>query len=241
MKLSIVIPAHNEQDSIEKVVNDIVSELENERIVSEIILVNDNSTDDTPLILEKMASKNPNIKVVHNNPPKGLGRAIRKGLENITGDIVVITMADGSDESKDIIKYYKKIQEGYDCVFGSRFIKGSVVKDYPLLKLLMNRLGNKFIQVLFHIKNNDITNAFKAYRTNVIKAVQPLQSVHFNITVEIPLKAIIRGFSYATIPINWHGRKAGVSKHKLKELAKEYLVTVLYIWFEKLLLRYNQS
>jgi len=149
---------------------------------------------------------------------------------------VATVMGDLSDDPEDIVRCFRKIEEGYDCVFGSRFMKGSTVKDYPLTKLLINRLANNFIRMLFLIRPNDITNAFKLYRREVIKVIQPLQALYFNITVEIPLKAIVRGFSYTQIPISWYGRQSGVSKLGIREMGRKYLFTVLYIWLEKILL-----
>jgi len=237
MKLSIVIPAQNEEKVIENVVKEIVNELEKEKIAYEIIIVNDNSQDKTGEIAQKLSTQNPNIKVVNRKPPKGFGRAVKDGLEHITGDAVVICMGDASDDPKDIVKYYRKLQEGYDCVFGSRFIKGTIVKDYPKLKLFLNRIGNIAIKYLFRLKCNDISNAFKAYKREVIESIKPLISNQFNITVEIPLKAVVRGFSYTVVPINWYGRTSGVSKHKLKELQKKYLFSILYVWLERILLK----
>jgi dolichol-phosphate mannosyltransferase len=163
--------------------------------------------------------------------------AIRYGLTRITGDAVAIVMADGSDSPEDLVKYYRKLLEGYDCVFGSRFIRGSAVVDYPRHKLLLNRLANAFIRVLFGLQFNDITNAFKCYRREVIAGIQPLISPHFNLTVEMPLKALIRGYSYAVVPISWTNRAAGVSKLKIKEMGSRYLFIVLYLWLEKHLAR----
>jgi dolichol-phosphate mannosyltransferase len=237
MKLSVVIPVHNETACIKRVVDDLANTLELNNIDYEIVLVNDNSTDSTPRVLDSIASANKGINVIQSLPPKGFGRAIRTGLDNISGDAVVIFMGDGSDDSKDVVKYYQKILEGYDCVFGSRFIKGSNVRDYPKIKLILNRLGNKLIQLLFFVSYNDMSNAFKAYKTKVIKALQPLLSQYFNITVEIPLKAIIRGFSYAVVPINWNGRGSGISKYNIRELTKKYFFSILYVWLEKMLLK----
>ena len=237
MKISVVIPAKDEEKSIEHTVSCLRQVLEEAGLDFEIVLVNDNSSDTTPQIMEKLALADRHCVVVHRVLPAGFGRAVRDGLLAAGGDMVVIFMADLSDEPSDIIKYYRKMQEGYDCVFGSRFILGSSVDGYPGYKLLVNRLGNLFIQCLFLLKNNDITNAFKAYRKHVIKAALPLMADHFNITVELPLKAVVRGFSYATVPINWHGRKAGVSKHKLDELQKKYLFSVFYVFLEKIFLK----
>lgn len=237
MKLSVVVPVRNEQDCIKRVAEEILSELRATRLDFEIVMVNDNSSDATPRILEGLSRIYKEVKVIHAPAPNGFGRAIRRGLDNVCGEMVVIFMGDGSDDAKDIIKYYHKILEGYDCVFGSRFIKGSRVTGYPKLKLVLNRMGNTLIQLLFLIKYNDVSNAFKAYRIEVIKAIQPLVSQYFNITVEAPLKAIIRDFSYAVIPINWNGRESGVSKYNIRMLSRKYFFSILFVWLEKILLK----
>jgi dolichol-phosphate mannosyltransferase len=120
-----------------------------------------------------------------------------------------------------------------DCVFGSRFLRGSRVVDYPGFKLAINRLANLFIRLLFRIPLNDTTNAFKCYRREAIDGLRPILSNHFNLTVELPLKAIVRGFTYAVIPIGWRNRTHGVSKLKLQEMGSRYLFIVLYVWLEK--------
>jgi dolichol-phosphate mannosyltransferase len=237
MKLSVVIPAHNEEGCISAIIANLIKTLEAKRIEREIIVVNDNSTDNTPGVLEQLKRNHKEVKVINAPPPRGFGRAIRKGLENITGDMVVTFMADGSDDAEDVVRYYNKIQEGFDCVFGSRFIKGSQTTGYPKIKFILNRMGNILIQLLFWIKYNDVSNAFKAYRTEVIRAVQPLVSQYFNITVEIPLKAIVRGFSFAVVPIHWNGRVSGVSKYRIGELSKKYFFSILFVWLEKILLK----
>ncbi|MBI4436387.1 MAG: methyltransferase domain-containing protein [Candidatus Omnitrophica bacterium] len=237
MRLSVVIPIHNEEEQIERVVTALSQTLSSEGIDHEMVAVNDNSQDRTPLILSELSRKIPQIRIVTRKPPAGLGRAIREGLLHVTGDVIVIFMGDDSDSPDDVVRYLRKIEEGIDCVFGSRFVRGGFVKDYPFLKLLVNRLANFFIQCLFFVPENDITNAFKAYRKEVIDAVQPLEAEHFNITVEIPLKAINRGFSRAVIPIQWYGRRSGVSKLTLRVMGRRYLYTVLKAWLEKTLLK----
>lgn len=235
--LSIVIPAYNEEDCIVPTVHTIRQVLEQEKIDYEILVVNDNSKDNTEELLQQLNSENSKLRYINNYYPNGFGFAVRCGLENFTGDAVAVVMADSSDAPEDIVSYYRKLQEGYDCVFGSRFIKGGKVIDYPSHKLIVNRLANLFIKILFGLKFNDTTNAFKIYRKDVIEGISPLVSHHFNLTVEMPLKAIVRGYSYTTIPITWRNRTTGVSKLKLKEMGSRYLFIVLYIWLEKHLSR----
>jgi dolichol-phosphate mannosyltransferase len=144
-------------------------------------------------------------------------------------------MADGSDDPADLVRFYRKLQEGYDCIFGSRFIRGASVSDYPLLKLVLNRLGNLFIQGLFLIRYNDVTNAFKLYRRGAIAGIQPLLSSHFNLSVEMPLKVIVRGYKYAVMPSAWSNRKEGISKFSIREMGSRYLFTIFYCLVEKML------
>jgi dolichol-phosphate mannosyltransferase len=151
----------------------------------------------------------------------------------MAGDAVVVMMADASDDSKDVVRYWELLNEGWDAVFGSRFVKGGEVVDYPWLKLCINRLANFFIRVLFRYKLNDTTNAFKAYRRIAIDGCRPLLSPHFNLTVELPLKTIVRGFTWTTMPITWRNRQTGVSKLKIKEMGSRYLFICLYVWLEK--------
>ena len=241
--LSIVIPAHNEEDCIVSTVNAIADTMATENIHYEIVVVNDNSRDRTGDLLHGLSLDNGNLRYINNYYPNGFGFAIRCGLENFRGDAVAIVMADGSDSPADIVRYYYQLQKGYDCVFGSRFIKGGKVVDYPLHKLIINRLANLFIQVVFGLGFNDFTNAFKIYRREVIEGISPLISHHFNLTVEIPLKAVVRGYSYSVMPIFWQNRQTGVSKLKIKEMGSRYLFIVLCIWLEKMLSRgdYHRS
>ncbi|OKH40429.1 glycosyl transferase [[Phormidium ambiguum] IAM M-71] len=235
--LSVVIPAYNEEGSIAETVECISKLLGEHNIVYEILVVNDNSRDRTEEILQQLNVENSRVRYINNYYPNGFGFAVRCGLENFQGDAVAVMMADNSDDPQNLVDYYYKLQQGYDCVFGSRFIKGGKVIDYPLHKLTINRLANLFVQVLFGLKFNDTTNAFKAYRREVIDGVSPLLSHHFNLTVEIPLKAIVRGYSYTTIPIVWRNRKTGISKLKIKEMGSRYLFIVLYVFLEKWLSR----
>jgi dolichol-phosphate mannosyltransferase len=237
VKLSIVMPARNEEGCIITTLERFTALLSANLADYEIVVVDDGSTDATADRLRAFSTVQPAVIPVTNTGRHGFGMAIRFGLARITGDAVAIVMADGSDSPEDLLKYYAKLQEGYDCVFGSRFIQGGSVVDYPKHKLLLNRMANAFIKMLFGLKFNDITNAFKCYRREVIAGIQPLIAPHFNLTVEMPLKALVRGYSYAVVPITWTNRAAGVSKLKIKEMGSRYLFIVLYLWLEKHLAR----
>jgi dolichol-phosphate mannosyltransferase len=231
--LSIVIPARDEEGCIASTVEHLHIELRLRSVPHEIVVVDDGSTDRTWEILEDLRGRIPNLIPTRNPGPHGFGRAVARGLGTMNGDAVVVMMADESDDCRDVVRYWDKLNEGYDCVFGSRFIKGGGVIDYPKIKLFLNRVANYFLKVLFRIQLNDTTNAFKAYRREVIEGCQPLIAPHFNITVEIPLKAIVRGFSWTTIPITWRNRRTGRAKLKIKEMGSRYLFICLYIWLEK--------
>ncbi len=235
--LSIVIPAHNEADNLPSTITQIATVFQKENILHEIVVINDNSSDNTEQVLQALIQQHPQLRYVNNSPPNGFGFAVRKGLEAFLGDAVIIVMADGSDTPKDMVKMYQTLQQGYDCVFGTRFKKGTQLIDYPLHKKIINRLANWFIQLLFQSKYNDTTNAFKCYRRYVIAGLHPLLSHHFNLTVELPLKAIVRGYRYAIIPTDWHNRKHGISKLKIREMGSRYLFIVLYCFIEKFLSR----
>jgi dolichol-phosphate mannosyltransferase len=237
LKLSVVIPAHNEADVIGTTLTALIERLEPEDLEYEVIVVDDGSADGTSEAVAAVASENPRIRCIRNDGPRGFGYAVRRGFEAFSGDAVTLVMADGSDDPRDVILYYRVLEAGYDCAFGSRFMPGAIVQGYPRLKLIANRIVNFGIRALFRHGYNDTTNAFKAYRREVIEGAGPLVAPHFNLTVELPLKAITRGFSYAIVPTSWTNREAGDSKLQLKEMGSRYLFIVLYVFLEQHLTR----
>lgn len=231
--LSIVIPAKNEEGCIAATVEHLDVELRLHNVPHQIVVVDDGSTDSTWKILSELRTRIPTLQPVQNPGPNGFGRAIIYGFEHSAGDAVVIMMADESDDCRDVVRYWETLNEGWDAVFGSRFIKGGGVIDYPPHKLLLNRLANLFLRVLFGAPLNDFTNAFKAYRRAVIEGCRPFLSPHFNLTIELPLKTIVRGYSWTSTPITWRNRRSGESKLKIKEMGSRYLFIALYCWLEK--------
>ena len=236
--LSIVIPAHNEEGNIEQTLIGLENILDQESIEYEILVINDNSSDSTEEILQRLSSNR--VHYINNVPPHGFGYAVRLGLTAFRGECVVIMMADGSDDPKDLVRFYRTFQTGFDCVFGTRFSRDSKVMDYPLPKKILNRLGNQMIRFLFLTRYNDMTNAFKLYGRHVIAGLQPLLAYGFNLTVELPLKSIARGYSYTVLPNNWYNRKQGLSKFTIDEVAGGYLFIIFYCWLEKRLRNKSQ-
>ncbi len=232
---SVIVPAYNEAKNLPPTLGDLAKALRAEGIPFELLVVNDNSRDETAAVVEGMRAGIPEIRLVHNTPPGGLGRAVRCGLRNFSGDVVAVVMADSSDAPEDVVACYRKIEEGYDAVFGSRFRAGSKVTQYPPVKLYVNRIVNKMMQLMFMTPFNDLTNAFKVYRRHVIEGISPLQAAHFNITIEMSLSCIIRRYRIAELPIRWYGRTWGQSNLKLREMGRRYLCTLLMIWFERML------
>lgn len=231
---SVIMPARNEEESLPDTLRGIYETFTREGIPHEIVVVDDGSSDRTWAVLQELKATIPSLAPVQNNGLHGFGRAIIHGLDHSAGDAVVIMMADASDSPDHAVYYWRILNdEGYECVFGSRFIRGGKVVDYPRVKLFVNRIANFLVKTSFAISLNDTTNAFKAYRRTVIDGCRPLLSPHFNLTVELPLKAIVRGYSWKVIPISWHNRKYGEAKLKIKEMGSRYFFICAYIWLEK--------
>jgi dolichol-phosphate mannosyltransferase len=231
--LSVVIPARDEEGRVGATVEHLYVELRLHLIEHEIVVVDDGSTDSTWATLQQAMQRVPTLRPVQNNGEHGFGRAVSYGLDHAHGDAMVVMMADESDDCRDVVRYWEVLNEGWDAVFGSRFVRGGGVVDYPRHKLILNRMANLFLRIIFRAPLNDFTNAFKAYRRSVIEGCQPLLSPHFNLTIELPLKTIVRGYSWTVIPITWRNRRSGVSKLKIREMGSRYLFIALYCWLEK--------
>jgi len=232
------MPARDEEAALPETLREIYREFLAVNVPHEIVVIDDGSQDRTWEVLQALRREIPTLAPLQNPGPHGFGRAIIQGLNAMKGDACVIMMADASDSPKDAVKYWRLLNDqGYECAFGSRFIKGGTVVDYPRVKLFINRLANLFIRMVFRIRLNDTTNAFKAYRRNVIDGCRPLLAAHFNLTVEIPLKAVVRDFTWTVIPISWQNRKHGVAKLKIKEMGSRYFFICAYVWLEKYLSR----
>ncbi|CAH0997203.1 Undecaprenyl-phosphate mannosyltransferase [Emticicia aquatica] len=234
MKLSVVIPAYNEEESISETLRSLYTTLKKYDIPHEIWVTNDNSKDNTLGVLQDLQKEIPTLVFETNKGPNGFGYAVRYGLERFSGDCVAVFMADMSDDPEDLVKYYHTmIEQNVDAVFGSRWIKGGKVIDYPAVKKFINRIANFIIKVTIGISYNDTTNAFKLYKRETMEGLKPFLSPHFNLTVELPLKTIVRGYSYSVVPNSWTNRKYGESKLKIKEMGSRYFFILVYCFVEK--------
>lgn len=228
--LSILIPCYNEQDGIDNTVKCLHEKLSRAGFSFEILCVNNNSTDQTEQVLLRLSKTYEHVRYVNTPPIAGYGVAVRWGLEFYSGDSVVIVMADGSETPEDIIAFYRKIEEGFDCAFGNRFMPGAEVVDYPRFKLFLNRLGNKLIAWVIGVDYGDFTNGFKCYRREVIDSIKPLFAEGFNLTIEMSLSTVLAKARFAVIPNSWKNRSVGTSQFKIFKQAKLYLMTLAYCW-----------
>tara|TARA_B100000123_G_scaffold254837_1_gene216828 strand:+ start:176 stop:883 length:708 start_codon:yes stop_codon:yes gene_type:complete len=233
MDLTIIIPVKNEENNILNIVDSINSKI---KVDYEILFIDDFSTDNTTNVIKNFQSENNKIKLIKNELG-GLGQSIRNGIKHSNGKYLSILMCDGSDDLEDLNRYYSTIKDNnLDAVFGSRFLHKSKIYDYPKFKLILNRIFNYFVSLVYLNKYNDYTNAFKIYKKDTLLKIEPIVSESFNVFLELPLKIINRKLNYKIISINWYGRKDGVSKFKFKELRSKYLFTLIYCLAEKILL-----
>jgi dolichol-phosphate mannosyltransferase len=234
MKLSIVIPVHNEADSIGETARSVYNILLQQNIEHEIVIVNDHSIDKTADVLNELSIEIPTLFFYENEWQGGFGYAVRFGLEKFKGDCVAIMMADLSDDPFDLVRFYREMEaNNVDCIFGSRFMRGSKIVDYPIHKLILNRIANNLIRLVIGIRYNDSTNAFKLYKRETIEGLKPFLASHFNLTIELPLKSIVRGYSYRVMSNSWHNRKSGVSKFQIREMGSRYFFILMYCFIEK--------
>lgn len=232
MKVSLVVPAHNEAGNLERLVERVRSTLAAADFTTEIVLVDDNSTDETPAICDRLSETYPDVVVVHRADHPGFGNAIKAGLARASGDILIPFMGDLSDDPSDVPKLVAAIENGHDVAYGSRFVTGGRVEVYPPLKLLYNRAYNNLVRLLFGLSARDVTNAFSAYRREVIDeiGIENLDAEGFDLTVELPLRSHIMGFSSTEVPVSWRSREAGVSKLDATRKGPQYLRRLAYLF-----------
>jgi len=243
MSLSIIVPVYNENKNIIRTINNL-NIIKSKIDKLEIIFIDDFSTDNSLNLLKKYSKRYAHVKC-YKNKKKGLGSVLETGVKKAGNKFIAIFMCDSSDSVYDLLRYYKTIcTNKYDAILGSRFMKKSKIKNYPIFKFLLNRLFNNFVKLIFLSNYNDFTNAFKMYKKSVLIELLPIISENFNVFLEIPLKIISRKYSYKVISISWENRKVGKSNFRIKELSSMYFFTLIYCLIEKILLnkkKFNET
>lgn len=228
--ISLIVPFKNEKEYAKEVISTIHDYFSKRKVDFEIVAVDD-STDETWDILKNLEKGYKTLKAVQGWKPPGYGKAIRKGFEVAKGDILIPFNGDMCDSLDDAMSYVKIIRdEGYDMAFGSRYMKGGKVINYPSNKIIVSKLGNLFLRFAFGIKCSDVTNTFKGFSRKAIKVINP-KANSYEIGLELALKGVKKGLSYKTIPISWTGRKYGVSKMQIMKSIERHFIMSMKILF----------
>ena len=203
--LSVIIPAFNEAPTIRQVV-EAVKEIP---IDTEIIVVNDGSTDETSEILEQMRD-DPKLKILQCKENRGKGSAIRLGLEQVAGEFVVIQDADLELRPSDLIPILQALQKGIaKVVYGSRFLNGK--KRASLKTYIANRMLASFTNLLYHVRITDEATCYKAFNTSLIASVH-LTAQGFEFCPEVTAKVLRAGYHIHEVPISYFPRTKGGGK-----------------------------
>jgi len=216
--ISIVVPAHNEQENIAEVVRRIEDGV---KISHELVVVNDHSSDGTVTEVEGLAARYPNLRLLHNTDTPGFANAIKAGFKQIHNEIVVPVMGDLCDDLRTIEAMLLKIEEGFDVVCGSRYIKGGARLGGSRIKGFFSSAVGRSLHLILGVPTHDIANAFKMYRKKVIDSIN-IEAKGFEISMEIPLKAYYAGFKITEVPTVWHERTKGKSDFKMFKLTPNY-------------------
>lgn len=223
MKVSVIVPAHNEIDNLRSTVKALITGLADSGFEKELIIVDDCSTDDTGALAEKLAAEEKQVKVVHRAGSPGFGLALKCGFQAATGDYIAPFMGDGSDRPSDLLRLVRKAEDGgYDIVLGTRWIDGGSVVGYPPLKMLFSKGFSFACRTVLRVKARDCSNAFRLYRRRVVEKLD-ISSSGFEISAEILVKAYRAGYSVAEVPVSWHGRSRGSSKLRYVKVGPKFI------------------
>lgn len=224
MKISIVIPVHNEEEIISETIKNIENKL---NLDYEIIIVNDHSTDDTSVIVKNLMRQYSNLMLVENDTGRGFADALRKGFSISNSDLIIPVMADLCDDPQTIAVMHDKVLDGFDVVCGSRYMKKGGKIGGPKLQSFFSRFVGLSLKHIIRIPTSDVSNSFKCYRRNVLEGIQT-QSEGFELSMEITVKAYFAGYKITEVPTVWQGRYIGKSKFYLLRVAPSYIK--LYLW-----------
>ena len=231
--LSIIVPAFNEEENIAGVIEKIENSVD---IEHELIVVNDHSSDRTPLIAKDLSAKFSNLRPVDNLNDKGFANAIRFGFSQARGELIIPVMGDLCDDLATLKEMVNKINQGYDVVCGSRYIKGGGRIGGSKIKGFLSSLAGWSLYYLLGIPTHDIANAFKMYKKKVIDRIN-IEATSFEVSMELPLRAYYAGFRITEVPSIWKEREKGKSNFKMLKLIPSYLR--LYLWAIKKRFSFN--
>lgn len=206
MKLSVLVPAYNEEEYLEKVIRRVAIQKVPGVTSMEIVIVNDASKDKTAEIMQKLAKELPGIQAYTQPYNQGKGAALRKAIELASGDICIIQDADLEYDPGEYPIVLEPIIEGRaDCVYGSRFVSGQSKR----VLFFWHFLGNQFLTLLSNMVTNlnlsDMETCYKAFRTDMLKSI-PIRSNRFGFEPEITVKIAQRRCRIYEVGISYRGR-----------------------------------
>jgi glycosyltransferase involved in cell wall biosynthesis len=218
--ISLVVPVYNEAANIQAFLCDVESQV---REPHEILIVYDFPEDDTLPAIAAMQPACPNVRLVHNTLGRGVLNALKAGFQASLGDVVVVMMADCSDDPRDVAAMARLVREGVDVVAGSRYAPGGRQDGGPLLKRTLSRLAGASLHYLAGLPIRDATNNFRAYSRRVVEEIPVEGEASFALALELTLKAHWRGWQIAEVPTVWRDRTAGQSRFRTFAWMPHYL------------------
>ncbi|MBC6989897.1 glycosyltransferase [Hymenobacter sp. BT491] len=231
--VSVVVPCHNEEMNLRPLVSRLL-DLYGDYLY-EIVLVDDNSRDNTKQVITELAEQYPLITPVFRTPPNGVGRAIMDGYRAATGKYILSMDCDFQHLLPDLRDIFDGAAEGYDVVIGSRFSRRSVLLNYPFQKIAANRGFHFLARIILRTKFRDVTNNLKLLRREVVEKME-LTQPGFSINAETGLLPILMGFTFKEVPISWINRTPdmGVSSFKLVKVGGGYWQVLYRLWMKKM-------
>jgi dolichol-phosphate mannosyltransferase len=219
-ELSIIIPVYNEPENIGPTLRRISSEV---RTPHEILVVHDFEADTTVPVVRELAAELPAVRPHLNEIGRGVLNAMKAGIDASTAPLVLITMADGSDEMDRVDEMVRLAQGGAAVVAGSRYMKGGGQVGGPLLKRLMSRAAGLSLHWFAGVPIHDATNNFKLYRRDFLDSVSIESTGGFELAIELTAKAARARKPMAEVPTTWRDRTAGESRFKIRAWLPKYL------------------
>jgi dolichol-phosphate mannosyltransferase len=231
-KVSVVIPTYNESENIEKLIPEILHIFKENKIKGEIIVVDDNSSDGTGIIAEKLAKKFGNMVVLHRKGKLGIGSACADGIKKSRGNVVITLDADFSHPPQAIPALLNEIKKGNEIVIGSRYIKGGEIRGWGVHRKVTSRGANFLARLFLGLKTRDMTTYFRAYTKQALNKID-MEKIIFSgyfFSIELIYKAEKKGIKIKEVPVLFIDRESGKSKLGIKD-ELEFLSSLLKLRF----------